>query len=89
METLDLVKAVILLFIFCVMAPVAGFFMRNRRPWQKATFFLLCFLSVGGFFSAGDWGLTIHPVLYRGNARGFHFYWVEAVAVALLWVASA
>ena len=80
-----MVKAVILLFIFCVMAPVAGFFMRNRRPWQKATFFLLCFLSVGGFFSAGDWGLTIHPVLYRGNARGFHFYWVEAVAVALLW----
>ena len=82
---LDLIKAVILLFVFCVMAPLAGILIRNRPTAQKGAFFLLCFMTIGGFFQAGDWGLTIHPVLYRGTARGFHFYWAEAVAVALIW----
>lgn len=82
---LDFIKAAILLFAFCVAAPFAGILMRNRRSWQKGAFFLLCFMSIGGFMKSQDWGLTIHPILYRGTARGFHFYWVELVAVALIW----
>lgn len=84
METLDLIKAAILLFVFCVAAPVIGFLIRNCRPAQKVMFFLLCFLSIGGLLQSFDGGLTIHPVLYRGTTRGFHFYWAEAVAVALI-----
>jgi hypothetical protein len=79
----DVLKFTILVFLFFLAAPVAGFFMRGRPRWQRITFFLICFLTIEGIFEPGEWGLTIDPILYRGHSRGFHFYLIEVVATAL------
>jgi hypothetical protein len=83
-ETLDYKKAAILFGVFCVVAPAVGFLIRNRPFFQKTIFLLMCFLAISGFFGAQEWGLTIYSQLYRGTARGFHFYWAEAAAVVLI-----
>jgi hypothetical protein len=85
LETLDYVKLALLALILFVLAPAYGFKIRHRPNWQRATFFVMCFTIVGGFFQAAEWGFTIHPILYRGTARGYHFFWTEFLAVALLW----
>jgi hypothetical protein len=51
---------------------------------QRVLFFAICFMTIEGFIEAGEWGLTLAPILYRGHERGFHFYFIEIVAVALL-----
>jgi hypothetical protein len=81
---LDYKKAQILFTAYCILAPVAGFIIR-KRPWlQRIAFLGMCFMMTSGFFHAQEWGLTIHPILYRGHSRGFHFYWAEVAAVALI-----
>lgn len=85
LQTLDFIKAAILFAIFCVAAPLFGIFIRKKEKWQRATFFAMAFLTLGGLLNQAEWGLTIHPIEYRGTARGFHFYFAEAAAVALIW----
>ncbi|MGN6387458.1 MAG: O-antigen ligase family protein [Verrucomicrobiota bacterium] len=85
METLDYIKILLLGGLFFGFAPLFGLFMRLRPKWQRATFFMMCFLTLSGFFEAAEWGLTVHSILYRGTARGFHFYWAELAAVSLIW----
>ena len=81
---LDYKKAQILFAAYCIVAPIAGFIIR-KRPWlQRIAFVCMCFMMTSGFFHAQEWGLTIHPILYRGHSRGFHFYWAEVVAVTLI-----
>ena len=81
---LDYKKIQILFTAYCILAPVAGFIIR-KRPWlQRVAFVCMCFMMTSGFFHAQEWGLTIHPILYRGHSRGFHFYWAEVVAVTLI-----
>lgn len=84
MQSIDYTKTVILLGLFCLVAPMLGFLIRRRPNWQRFFFLLMCYLSIGGFFGAQEWGLTIHSLLYRGTARGFHFFWAEAAAVTLI-----
>lgn len=84
-QPLDFTKARILFAAYFLFPPVAGFIMAKFRWMQKATFLVMCLLIMSGLFHAQDWGLTIHPVLYRGHARGFHFYWPEVFALALIW----
>lgn len=45
----------------------------------------MCFLTLSGFFESAEWGLTVHSILYRGTARGFHFFWAELAATGLIW----
>ncbi|HEV8544609.1 MAG TPA: hypothetical protein VGR78_19640, partial [Verrucomicrobiae bacterium] len=84
MQPLDFTKAKILLFLYCIFAPILGVLIRNSRWGQRLVFLAFCFCAVSGFLQAQEWGLTIHPILYRGTARGFHFYWAEVAAVALI-----
>jgi hypothetical protein len=86
---LDYKKAAILFSLYCIFAPLLGWLIRNNRFLQKTTFFLLCFCSISGFWEAQEWGLTIHSELYRGTARGFHFFWAEVAAVVLIFATMA
>src|SRR5688572_5538897 len=61
-----------------------GFLIRKQRLMQQLIFLGMCFLITSGLFRAQEWGLTIHPILYRGHSRGFHFYWAEVAAVVLI-----
>ena len=81
----ELIKILSLLLIYGVLAPTIGYFIRNRPLWQKGLFGVMCFMTIGGFLFPAEWGLTLKSVeLYRGHARGFHVYFNEAIAVALL-----
>jgi hypothetical protein len=41
-------------------------------------------MTMGGLLGAGEWGLTLGSVeWYRGHAKGFHFYFNEALALML------
>jgi hypothetical protein len=84
LETLDYIKLLLLAFLFFGFAPFFGFLIRHRPNWQRGVFFVMCFLTIGGFFEASEWGLTVHSILYRGTARGFHFYWAELAACVLI-----
>ena len=83
-DELDLKKAIILFGAFCLFAPVAGFLIRRRPYFQRFVFLVMCYLSISGLWHAQEWGLTINSLWYRGTARGFHFYWAEVAAVALI-----
>ena len=84
LTSLDIIKVLILFFLYCFFAPALGVVIRKNRKWQKIVFFAMCFMTIGGFFQAAEWGLTVDPILYRGTARGFHFFWAEVAAVALI-----
>jgi len=85
LDTLDYVKLALVALLVFVFAPFYGFKIRHRPNWQRATFFVMSFTMIGGFFQAAEWGFTVCPILYRGTARGYHFFWAEFVALALLW----
>jgi hypothetical protein len=85
LEALDYIKLAIVAVLTCLVAPAYGFKIRHRPNWQRGTFVVMCFTIISGFFNAAEWGFTVHPILYRGTARGFHFFWTEFAAVALLW----
>ena len=70
--------------MYCVCAPAWGFLIRNSERGQRITFGLMCFMTTGGIFQANEWGLTLHPFLYRSHARGYHFYFIVLPAVALI-----
>jgi hypothetical protein len=84
LQPLDFRKAQILFAAYCIFAPMLGFLIRKQRLMQRLAFLGMCFLMTSGFFHAQEWGLTIHPILYRGHSRGFHFYWAEVAAVVLI-----
>jgi hypothetical protein len=85
LQPLDFTKARILFAAYFILAPLAGFIMRKHRWMQCTAFLAMCYMMTSGFFHAQEWGLTIHPILYRGHCRGFHFYWAEVAAMALIW----
>lgn len=85
MVTLDFIKIALMLFLVCLFAPAAGMLIRNRPKWKRATMFLMCFSTIGGFLQAAEWGFTIYPIEYRGTARGFHLFASELLALVLIW----
>lgn len=63
--------------------------MNGRRHLQRLGFAVLCFMIPSGIFKPEEWGLTLASLdltahFYRGHATGYHFYFVEAVALALV-----
>lgn len=85
METIDFVKAGILAGLNFIAAPLLGILLSRRRSWQKLAFAALCFMTISGFMKPAEWGFTLaFDPEYRGHARGFHFFFNEALALALI-----
>lgn len=72
-------------FAYFVFAPLLGVLIKGRAKIQDWVFFVMCFMTISGFMGPAEWGLTLdfHPY-YRGTARGYHFYFNEALAGALI-----
>jgi hypothetical protein len=83
-EPLDYKKAAILFFLYCIFAPLFGILISRWRLAQKFVFMLMCVMTMSGFLHAQEWGLTITSQIYRGTARGFHFFWSEVAAIILI-----
>ncbi|MGZ4961060.1 MAG: O-antigen ligase family protein [Limisphaerales bacterium] len=85
MDAVDLIKVCILFFAYFVFAPLFGVLIKGRAKIQDWVFFVMCFMTISGFFGPSEWGLTIDfRPYYRGTARGYHFYFNEALAGALI-----
>ena len=85
LTTVDLIKLAIVGPLFFMLAPAAGFFLKDRPGWQRVTFGLMCFMTINGLLAPGNWGLTIDSIEeYRGHTKGFHFYFNHALAIALI-----
>ncbi|MEO6036483.1 MAG: O-antigen ligase family protein [Verrucomicrobiota bacterium] len=89
METKEIIKFGLLLFLYLVLPAILGFLLRGHRAPQRIAFFLMCFMTISGFLSASEWGLTLGFVPeYRGHARGFHFFFNEVLALSLILAAA-
>lgn len=87
METndLDIYKPPILFLVYVVFAPILALIIARRRQWQRWVFAVMCFMTISGFLKPAEWGLTVaFDPEYRGHARGFHFFFNEALAIALI-----
>jgi hypothetical protein len=82
----ELEKISALLFLFGFVAPLLGFVLRGRPNGQRLIFLVICFMLPGGLHKPQEWGLTLASLteFYRGHATGYHFYFVEAFALALV-----
>jgi hypothetical protein len=62
-----------------------GSMIKHRPKAQRWFFGIMCFMTINGLLSAGNWGLTLDSVEhYRGHAKGFHFYFNHILAISLL-----
>jgi hypothetical protein len=82
----ELEKVSVLLFLFGFFAPVAGFVLQGRPNGQRLLFLVICFMLPGGVHKPQEWGLTLGSLhdFYRGHATGYHFYFLEAFALAMV-----
>ncbi len=78
-------KFAVVLPLFGVAAPLAGFALKGKSGAQRWVFALMCFMTINGLLGAGNWGLTLGSIeWYRGHTKGYHFYFNHALAVSLL-----
>ena len=85
MTAADYIKLALVALIFFVAAPLAGVAMKGRPAWQFGAFGLMCFMTINGLMSAGNWGITLASIeTYRGHTKGFHFYFNHAIAIAII-----
>jgi len=80
----EFLKYVILLGLYGVAAPLLGVLLRKRPAAQRWTLGLVCFMTLGGLLAPAEWGLTLSAFEYRGHERGYHFYFAEVPALALI-----
>jgi hypothetical protein len=78
----DWVKAPIILFMYCVVAPAIAFYIKDSRQKQRRAFAVLVFMTswqinkITMMLDSIDW--------YRGATKGFEFGWMDVMAIALL-----
>ncbi|MDB6052772.1 MAG: lipid core-O-antigen ligase-like enyme [Verrucomicrobiales bacterium] len=85
MDSKDLIKAAILAALYLFVGPLLGLLIANRPKFQRVAFAAMCFMTISGLLGPGEWGFTLlDEPDYRGHARGFHFYFNEVFAIALL-----
>ena len=78
----DSIKVILLMLLFLVFAPAAGYLIRGTRPLQQLAFFLMVFVSVGHInYTMVSPGFG---EFYRGHTRGYEFTLMEVMAVVLL-----
>jgi hypothetical protein len=82
----ELEKIACLVFLFGFAAPVLGVLLKGRPNLQRAVFGILCVMIPSGLYKPEEWGLTLSAVedFYRGHATGYHFYFVEGLALGLM-----
>lgn len=83
-DTPDFVKFGAVIFLYGLVAPVLGLILKIRPRWERWVFGGLCFMTTGGIFEAADWAFTLSFFEYRGHAKGYHFYFAEVLALALV-----
>jgi len=85
LSRIDLIKLAILLPLFCAAAPLGGVLLKGRPRLQHVVFALMCFLTLGGVMGPANFGLTPGSIeWYRGHTKGFHFFYNQALALALI-----
>jgi hypothetical protein len=85
MDVLDLEKLLIFAALYLLVAPLLALVLFQWRGLQKVAVAAMCMMIVSGWWKPEEWGLTIGFVEnYRGHARGFHFFFNETLAVALI-----
>ena len=85
LTTVDLIKLAIVGPLFFMLAPAAGFFLKDRPGWQRGVFAAMCFMTINGLLGPGKWGLTLGSIEdYRGHTKGYHFFFNHALAIALI-----
>jgi hypothetical protein len=84
LDAKEFFKIAAVLFLYGLCVPALGLLLRWRPNWQRPVFALVCFMTLGGILNAAEWGITLDFFLYRGHAKGYHFYFVEIPALALL-----
>ena len=85
MQLVDLIKLFIVLMVFPVGGILLGSWLRTRMKWQYAVFAAMCFMTINGILGPGNWGMTVCSVeFYRGHTKGFHHYYNQALALALI-----
>ncbi len=82
---MDVIKLVLVLPLFGVLAPLLGGVLKGRAWAQRLVFGLMCFMTINGLFGPGNWGVTVMSIeTYRGHTKGFHFYFNHGLAIALI-----
>lgn len=85
MTTADLIKLAALGPLFLLLAPALGWWLKGKPAWQRGVFAAICFMTLNGLLSPGNWGLTLGSIEnYRGHTKGYHFYFNHALAIALV-----
>lgn len=85
MTSTDWIKLAVILPLFFGLGPALGIAIKDRPVAQRRLFGLMCFMTINGLFSAGNWALTLASVeQYRGHAKGYHFYFNHICAIALI-----
>lgn len=85
MEAADFIKLGLVVPLFFIAGPIAGYLMKGRPNWQRWAFALMCFMTLNGLLGPGNWGLTLGSIeTYRGHTKGYHFYFNHALAIALI-----
>lgn len=85
MDGKEFLKVIMILIVFAGMGPALGVAIKNKPKAQDVVFAVMVFMSINGLFAPGNWGLTLQSIeFYRGHAKGFHFYFNHALAIALV-----
>lgn len=85
MTTTDLSKLAIVGPLFFLLAPASGLWLKGRPKWQLGVFAVMCFMTLNGLLGPANWGLTLGSIEnYRGHTKGYHFYFNNALAIALI-----
>ncbi|MHC1767643.1 MAG: O-antigen ligase family protein [Verrucomicrobiia bacterium] len=89
MEVKELEKIAALAFLYGFGAPVLAICIKGRPNLQRLVFIVMCVMIPGGIYKPQEWGLTLGSLdlnvhFYRGHATGYHFYFVEGFALALI-----
>ena len=85
MTPVDFIKFAMLAPIFLMAAPALGIAIKDKPAAQRAVFAVMCFMTLNGLFGPGNWGLTLASIeTYRGHTKGYHFYFNNALAIALI-----
>ncbi len=85
MTVIDWIKLVIVLPVFFGFGPLFGVYLRDKPGAQRWVFGAMCVMTMNGLFGPGNWGLTLDSVeTYRGHSKGYHFYFNNILAIALV-----
>lgn len=82
-------KIVCITFLYGAAVPVFSLLIKGRPNVQRVVFGLICVMIPSGLTRAQEWGLTLASLdlnvhFYRGHATGYHFYFIEALALSLV-----